>query len=383
MHNMTEVKQDEVVLTLDPFKEEVKQEVVAEAKEDNSKKKLLDEDVLTEAEKKMVNEFTKQINIEDTNVILQYGASAQQKMADFSEAALQNVKTKDLDEISGMLTDLIVELKGFDTDDKEKGLFALFKKQGNKIKALKAKYDDVNDNITKIVNQLEAHEITLYKDIATLDEMYNRNLVNFKELTMYIIAGEKKLQEARETTLQQLIDHAQETGLAEDSQKANDYAELCTRFEKKLYDLKLTREISIQMGPQIRLVQGSDTLMVEKIQSTIQNTIPLWKNQMVIALGLNHSMEAMKVQKEVSNMTNELLKSNADKLRVATTETAKESERGIVDIETLQHTNSQLIGTLDDVMKIQREGREKRQAAEAELLKIENELKQKLLEISR
>ena len=383
MHNMTEVKQDEVVLTLDPFKEEVKQEVVAEVKEDNSKKKLLDEDVLTEAEKKMVNEFTKQINIEDTNVILQYGASAQQKMADFSEAALQNVKTKDLDEISGMLTDLIVELKGFDTDDKEKGLFALFKKQGNKIKALKAKYDDVNDNITKIVNQLEAHEITLYKDIATLDEMYNRNLVNFKELTMYIIAGEKKLQEARETTLQQLIDHAQETGLAEDSQKANDYAELCTRFEKKLYDLKLTREISIQMGPQIRLVQGSDTLMVEKIQSTIQNTIPLWKNQMVIALGLNHSMEAMKVQKEVSNMTNELLKSNADKLRVATTETAKESERGIVDIETLQHTNTQLIGTLDDVMKIQREGREKRQAAEAELLKIENELKQKLLEISR
>ena len=383
MHNMTEVKQDEVVLTLDPFKEEVKQEVVAEVKEDNSKKKLLDEDVLTEAEKKMVNEFTKQINIEDTNVILQYGASAQQKMADFSEAALQNVKTKDLDEISGMLTDLIVELKGFDTDDKEKGLFALFKKQGNKIKALKAKYDDVNDNITKIVNQLEAHEITLYKDIATLDEMYNRNLVNFKELTMYIIAGEKKLQEARETTLQQLIDHAQETGLAEDSQKANDYAELCTRFEKKLYDLKLTREISIQMGPQIRLVQGSDTLMVEKIQSTIQNTIPLWKNQMVIALGLNHSMEAMKVQKGVSNMTNELLKSNADKLRVATTETAKESERGIVDIETLQHTNTQLIGTLDDVMKIQREGREKRQAAEAELLKIENELKQKLLEISR
>ncbi len=380
---MTEVKQDEVVLTLDPFKEEVKQEVVPEVKEDNSKKKLLDEDVLTEAEKKMVNEFTKQINIEDTNVILQYGASAQQKMADFSEAALQNVKTKDLDEISGMLTDLIVELKGFDTDDKEKGLFALFKKQGNKIKALKAKYDDVNDNITKIVNQLEAHEITLYKDIATLDEMYNRNLVNFKELTMYIIAGEKKLQEARETTLQQLIDHAQETGLAEDSQKANDYAELCTRFEKKLYDLKLTREISIQMGPQIRLVQGSDTLMVEKIQSTIQNTIPLWKNQMGIALGLNHSMEAMKVQKEVSNMTNELLKSNADKLRVATTETAKESERGIVDIETLQHTNTQLIGTLDDVMKIQREGREKRQAAEAELLKIENELKQKLLEISR
>ncbi len=381
---MTEVKQDEVVLTLDPFKEETKQEVVAEAKkEEETKKKLLDEDVLSEAEKKMVDEFTKQINIEDTNVILQYGASAQQKMADFSEAALQNVKTKDLDEISGMLTDLIVELKGFDTDDKDKGLFALFKKQGNKVKALKAKYDDVNDNINKIVNQLEAHEITLYKDIATLDEMYNRNLVNFKELTMYIIAGEKKLQEARETTLQELINHAQETGLAEDSQKANDYAELCTRFEKKLYDLKLTREISIQMGPQIRLVQGSDTLMVEKIQSTIQNTIPLWKNQMVIALGLNHSMEAMKVQKEVSNMTNELLKSNADKLRVATTETARESERGIVDIETLQHTNTQLIGTLDDVMKIQREGREKRQAAEAELYRIENELKNKLLEISR
>ena len=382
---MAEVKTDEVVLTLDPFNEAVKEEVVASTQEPSQAINLLDESSLTEAEKKMVDEFSKQIDISNTNVILQYGASAQQKMSDFSEAALQNVKTKDLDEISDMLSNLIVELKGFDIDEegKGKGLKNLFKKQANKLTIVKAKYDDVNDNINKIVNQLEAHEITLYKDIATLDEMYNRNLTNFKELTMYIIAGQKKLNEARETTLQELINHAQETGLAEDSQKANDFAELCNRFEKKLYDLKLTREISIQMGPQIRLVQSSDTLMVEKIQSTIQNTIPLWKNQMVIALGLNHSMEAMKVQQAVSDMTNELLKENADKLRVATTETAKESERGIVDIETLQHTNQQLIGTLDDVMRIQKEGREKRQAAEAELAKIETELKNKLIEISR
>ena len=381
---MSEVKTDEVVLTLDPFKEEVKEEVATVEDTAKEAKGYLDDVNLTDAEKKMVDEFSKTIDISNTNIILQYGSSAQQKMADFSEAALQNVKTKDLDEISDMLTGLIVQLKGFDLDDADKkGIKGWFKKSSKKATALMSKYDTVNDNITKIVNQLESHQITLYKDIATLDEMYNRNLTNFKELTMYIIAGQKKLDEARATTLQELIDKAQETGLAEDSQKANDFAELCNRFEKKLYDLKLTREVSIQMGPQIRLVQSSDTLMVEKIQSTIQNTIPLWKNQMVISLGLSHSMEAMKVQQAVSDMTNELLKENADKLRVATTETAKESERGIVDIETLQHTNEQLIGTLDDVMRIQKEGREKRQAAEAELARIETELKNKLIEISK
>ncbi|MPN08746.1 TelA-like protein [bioreactor metagenome] len=281
-----------------------------------------------------------------------------------------------------MITSLVVELKGFDLDEK-KGIIGLFKKSANKLQALKARYNDVDANIQTIVDHLEKHQYILYKDIAMLDEMYKRNLINFKELSMYIIAGQRKLDESRATTLKELVAKAQQSGLAEDSQKANDYAELCNRFEKKLYDLKLTREISIQMGPQIRLVQGSDTLMVEKIQSTIQNTIPLWKNQMVIALGLSHSQEAIKVQREVTDMTNELLKSNADRLRMATVETAKESERGIIDIETLQHTNEQLIGTLDDVMNIQKEGRIKRQAAEVELAKIEESLKQKLLEISK
>lgn len=366
------------VLTLEGLQQE-KEEA---EKVDVTAAVLIDDSILTEAEKKLVADFSQQIDINNTNVILQYGAAAQQKMAEFSETALQNVKTKDLNEVSGMITDLIVELKGFEIEE-EKGIFSFFKKTANKAQALKARYDDVSDNIQKIVDSLENHQVILYKDIALLDEMYDRNLLNFKELSMYIIAGQKKLEEARNVELQALIEKAQQTGLAEDSQKANDFAELCNRFEKKLYDLKLTREISLQMGPQIRLVQGSDSLMVEKIQSTLQNTIPLWKNQMVIALGLSHSQEAIKVQREVTNMTNELLKSNADNLRIATTETAKEAERGIIDIETLQHTNQQLIGTLDDIMNIQQEGRSKRQAAEVELARIEGELKQKLLEISK
>ncbi len=374
---MTNIKEKETpVLTLDPLMQEVSELDV------KTLTKSVDETNLTPEEKKMVDEFAQQIDISNTNVILQYGSGAQQKMAEFSESALQNVKTKDLDEVSDMITSLVVELKGFDLDEK-KGLIGLFQKSANKLQALKAKYNDVSVNIQTIVDHLERHQYTLYKDIAMLDEMYKRNLTNFKELSMYIIAGQKKLEEVRATTLQELIDKAQASGLPEDSQKANDFAELCNRFEKKLYDLKLTREISIQMGPQIRLVQGGDTLMVEKIQSTLQNTIPLWKNQMVIALGLSHSQEAIKVQREVTDMTNELLKSNADRLRMATVETAKESERGIVDIETLQHTNEQLIGTLDDVMIIQKEGRQKRQAAEVELARIEENLKKKLLEISK
>ena len=373
---MTELKTSETpVLTLDPLQQPVTK------MENDQIPTQIDETNLTDEEKKIVEDFAKQIDISNTNVILQYGSAAQQKMAEFSEAALKNVKTKDLDEVSGMITNLVVELKGFDLDEK-KGIIGLFKKSANRLRALKAQYDDVEVNIQKIVDQLEKHQYILYKDIAMLDEMYKRNLINFKELSMYIIAGQKKLEETRTSTLKELIEKAQKSGRAEDSQKANDFAELCNRFEKKLYDLKLTREISIQMGPQIRLVQGGDTLMVEKIQSTIQNTIPLWKNQMVIALGLSHSQEAIKVQREVTNMTNDLLKSNADRLRMATVETAKESERGIIDIETLQHTNEQLIGTLDDVMNIQKEGKAKRQAAEIELSRIEESLKQKLLEIS-
>ncbi len=364
------------VLTLDPIMQETQKMEVG------SVTKVIEEDNLSLEEKQLVENFAKQIDISNTNVILQYGSAAQQKMAEFSESALQNVKTKDLDEVSDMITNLVVELKGFDMDEK-KGIIGLFKKSVNKLQALKARYNDVNVNIEIIVDKLEKYQYVLYKDIAMLDEMYKRNLINFKELSMYIVAGQKKLDEARNNTLKELIARAQETGLAEDSQKANDFAELCNRFEKKLYDLKLTREISIQMGPQIRLVQGGDTLMVEKIQSTLQNTIPLWKNQMVIALGLSHSQEAIKVQREVTDMTNQLLKSNADRLRMATGEIARESERGIIDIETLQHTNEQLIGTLDDVMNIQKEGREKRQAAEVELAKIEANLKQKLLEISK
>ena len=369
---------NKITLTLEPKKEETP---VVEEEKIVVPIEISDKD-LTEEEKKMVEEFSKTIDITSNNIILTYGAEAQKKISDFSDSALSKVKTKDLGSVGDMIADLVVELKGFDASEtEEKGFFGLFKKTSNKITSLKARYDAAEVNVNKICEQLEEHQIVLLKDIAMLDELYERNLLNFKELTMYILAGKRKLEEVRNGQLKEMIAKAQKTGLAEDSQAANDLANQCDRFEKKLHDLQLTRMISIQMGPQIRLVQNNDTLMTEKIQSTLVNTIPLWKSQMVLALGLNHSKEAMEAQREVTQMTNTLLKKNAEVLKMATIETAKESERGVVEIETLQYTNQSLIETLEEVAQIQAEGRQKRQAAEAELARIEGELKDKLLDI--
>lgn len=344
-------------------------------------KNEMDDSMLSEEEKRMVSEFVEKIDLRNSNAILQYGAGTQKKMADFSEKALENVKTKDMGEIGDMIADLVTELKSFDVAEEEKGLGAFFKKRANKLTALKAKYDKTEVNVNKITGALEAHQIQLIKDAQMLDRMYDMNLTYFKELSMYILAGKKKLQDAREKELAELRAKAFASGLPEDAQAAKDYEGLIDRFEKKLHDLELTRTVALQTAPQIRLVQGSDTVMAEKIQSTIVNTIPLWKSQMVIALGVEHSTQAAEAQRAVSDMTNELLKKNADRLKVATIEAAKESERGIVDIETLKHTNESLITTLDEVMKIQTEGRAKRAAAEGELQNMENELKAKLLEI--
>ena len=344
-------------------------------------KNEMDDSMLSEEEKRMVNEFVEKIDLRNSNAILQYGAGTQKKMADFSDKALENVKTKDMGEIGDMITDLVTELKSFDVEEEEKGLGAFFQKRANKLTALKAKYDKTEVSVSKITTALEAHQIQLIKDAQMLDRMYDMNLTYFKELSMYILAGKKKLQDARENELTELRNKALASGLPEDAQAAKDYEGLIDRFEKKLHDLELTRTIALQTAPQIRLVQGSDTVMAEKIQSTIVNTIPLWKSQMVIALGVEHSTQAAEAQRAVSDMTNELLKKNADRLKVATVEAAKESERGIVDIETLKHTNESLISTLDEVMKIQNEGRAKRAAAESELQSMENELKAKLLEI--
>lgn len=344
-------------------------------------KNEMDDSMLSEEEKRMVSEFVEKIDLRNSNAILQYGAGTQKKMADFSEKALENVKTKDMGEIGDMIADLVTELKSFDIEEEEKGLGAFFKKRANKLTALKAKYDKTEVNVNKITEALETHQIQLIKDAQMLDRMYDMNLTYFKELSMYIIAGKKKLQSAREKELAELRAKALASGLPEDAQAAKDYEGLIDRFEKKLHDLELTRTVALQTAPQIRLVQGSDTVMAEKIQSTIVNTIPLWKSQMVIALGVEHSTQAAEAQRAVSDMTNELLKKNADRLKVATIEAAKESERGIVDIETLKHTNESLISTLDEVMKIQTEGRAKRAAAEGELQNMENELKAKLLEI--
>ncbi len=341
----------------------------------------LTEDILTEEERKMVDEFSKQIDLHDSNGIIQYGVGTQKKMADFSESALKTVKTKDLGEVGDMISGLVTELKSFDVDEDEKGFLGFFKKQGNKLNTMKAKYDKAEVNVGKICDVLEGHQRQLMKDVAMLDKMYELNLVYFKELSMYILAGKKRLEEVKATELKALIDKAQKSGLPEDAQAAKDMEELCTRFEKKLHDLELTRMISIQTAPQIRLVQSSDTLMVEKIQTTIVNTIPLWKSQMVIALGVEHANQAAEAQREVTDMTNELLKKNAEKLKMATVESAKASERGIVDLETLKSTNAALISTFDEVMKIQEEGRQKRRAAEEELNRMEFELKSKLLEI--
>ena len=379
-----------IQLTLTP--EEKKQENEAQLKaleeEQNAKMEAVAKDIyneakLSDAEKKMVEDFSNKIDITEANIVLQYGSEAQKKISDFSDTALDNVKTKDLGEVGTLLSNLVVELKGFDEKENDKGFLGIFKKAGNKVESLKAKYDKTEVNVNKIANVLEDHQIQLLKDIALLDQLYDRNQTNCKELTMYIIAGKKKLEKVRNEDLPALQAKAKESGLAEDAQAANDLQNACDRFEKKLYDLELTRQVSIQMAPQIRLVQNNDTLMTEKIQSTLVNTIPLWKNQMVLALGVSHSKEAMQAEREVNNMTNELLKKNAETLHQATVETAKESERCIVDLETLQHTNQELIATLDEVLQIQKEGHAKRAEAEKELARIESELHNKLLEINR
>ena len=365
-------------LTLDPAAAQAPQEPAKPAAPPVN----MDESLLSEAEKKAVEEFSRKIDITDSNLVLQYGAAAQKHVAGFSENALSSVRTKDLGEVGKSLSDLVVELKGFGQEEEEKkGLFGLFKKTGNKLEAMKAQYAKVEANVDKIARELEQHQVTLMKDVAMFDQMYELNLKYYKELTMYILAGKRRLAEVRDTELPALKARAEQTGAQEDAQKYNDLAQMCDRFEKKLHDLELTRMISVQMGPQTRLLQNNDTLMVEKIQSSLVNTSPLWKSQMVLALGLEHSRQATAAQSAVTEMTNTLLKKNADMLKMGTIETAREAERSVVDMETLQHTNQQLISTLDEVLNIQKEGAAKRRAAEAELGRIEGELKQKLLEL--
>lgn len=377
-----ELKEQIPTLTFEPFGEEQK---IAEEKQmlpqTEQEAPVFDESMLTEQERGMVDDFADKIQLNNSSQILQYGAGAQKKMADFSEKALDNVRTKDLGEIGDMLSNVVTELKSFDMEEEEKGFLGMFKKSANKLTAMKAKYAKAEVNIEQICKLLEQHQVQLLKDIAVLDKMYELNRTYFKELSMYILAGKKKLAKVEREDLAGLQRKAQESGFPEDAQAANDLAALINRFEKKLHDLELTRMISIQMAPQIRLVQGSDISMTEKIQSTLVNTVPLWKSQMVIALGIAHSGQAAKAQREVTDMTNELLRKNAANLKMATIETARESERGVVDIETLKVTNESLISTLDEVMKIQTEGRQKRQEAEKELNRIENQLKQKLLSL--
>ena len=380
------MEEEKIVLTLNPQGDPVA-EAIAQVQEETATEVApapLDSSSLTREELQMVEDFAKKIDITQTDTVMQYGASAQKKIADFSDSTLNNIKTKDLGEIGNMISDLVVELKGFDIDQEEKGFFSLFnvfKKAGNSFTQLKARYDDAELNVTKVANLLEDHQITLLKDITVLDELYERNIQNKKELTMYIMAGQKKLKHAQEVELPALVEREKQTGDEEDAQRANDYANLINRFEKKLHDLELTRMVSIQMAPQIRLIQNNDTLMAEKIQSTLTNTIPLWKSQMVLALGLQHSQDAIKAEEEVDRVTNELLRKNAEKLKTSTIDTAKASERSIVEVETLKFTNQSLIDTLDEVLKIQDEGRTKRAAAEVELRKLEEELKAKLLEV--
>ena len=340
----------------------------------------VDESMLTEQEKKAVDEFAKKIDITDTNLVLNYGVAAQKSVATFSENALSSVRNKDLGEVGETLSNLVVEVKGFGQEEK-KGFAGLFHKQKDKLELMRAQYGKAETSVNRIVSELEKHQVTLMKDIAMLDQMYELNLKYYKELTMYIIAGKKRLAEVRSGELEELRKKAEASGLAEDAQAYNDYAQKCERFEKKLHDLELTRMVSLQMGPQTRLLQNNDTLMVEKIQSSLVNTIPLWKSQMVLALGMEHSRQATAAQSAVTETTNELLKKNADMLKMGTIATAKEAERSIVDIETLQHTNEQLVSTLDEVVNIQREGAQKRKEAEAELGRIEGELKQKLMEL--
>ena len=375
MTNEFDTLQKTPVLTLEPFAEEKKVPEVVEEKEE-----VLDETILTAEEKEAVENFASQIDLTNSSVILQYGAGTQKKMADFSENALESERTKDLGEVGELLSGVVGQLKDFD-EEEEKGFLGIFKRTSNKLQNLKAKYAKAETNINQICKALESHQVQLMKDVAILDKMYELNLTYFKELSMYILAGKKKLQEVRDTKLKEMVQKAQASGLPEDAQAAKDMDAMCNRFEKKIHDLELTRTISIQTAPQIRLVQSNDTLMVEKIQSTLVNTIPLWKSQMVLALGVEHSAQAAEAQREVTDMTNELLKKNAEKLKLSTIETAKESERGIVEMETLRATNESLISTLDEVMRIQQEGRQKRQEAEVEMQRLETELKQKLLQM--
>lgn len=366
-------------LTFDTVPETKEELVVVEEVKAES---AYDESTLSAEEKKMVEEFVEKIDLKNSNAIMQYGAGAQKKIADFSENALDSVRTKDLGEVGSLLSSVVVELKGFDAEE-EKGFLGLFKKAGHKTEALKAKYAKAETNINKMSDALESHQVQLMKDTTMLDKMYEMNKNYFKELTMYILAGKKKLAEMNEVTLPQIRAKAEASGLPEDAQEVNDTLAMIDRFEKKIHDLELTRNISLQMAPQIRLIQNNDVLMSEKIQSTLVNTIPLWKSQMVIALGMSHSLDAAKAQREVADMTNELLKKNAAALKQSTIETAKEAERGIVDIQTLTETNQSLISTLDEVMKIQEEGKAKRAQAEVELNRIENEMKERLLSMRK
>ncbi len=367
------------VLTLDPTAE-VKEEVVLKEAEEVTAPQIVQ---LTPEEQKIVDEFATQIDLTNTHQVIQYGAASQKKIAEFSESALNNVRTKDMGEVGELLTNVIAELKAFEDEEETKGFFGFFKKSSNKLEVMKAKYDKADANIDKIVGAMENHQITLLKDIAVLDKMYDLNLNYFRELTMYILAGKQKLESAKANELPALIAKAEQSGLPEDTQAAKDFSAQIDRFEKKIYDLELTRTVALQMAPQIRLIQNNNMAMSEKIQSTLVNTIPLWKSQMVIAIGLGHSADAAKAQREVTDMTNQLLKKNADALKIATIETAKEAERGIIDVETLTQTNQVLISTFDEVMKIQEDGRAKRAAAEVELQRIENEMRDKLLTMSK
>ncbi len=366
-------------LTLEPDLVEEPQLAVAE--ETALQQPQVEEPALTPQEREMVAQFAAKIDVENTAQILQYGAGTQKKMADFSDAALANARTQDLGEVGDLIVSVVGELKGMDADEEKKGFLGFFRKQADKLETMKSRYAKAEVNVEKIADALEQHQVRLLKDSALLDKMYEQNLAYFKELTMYILAGKQKLQEVRTGKLQELEQQAKASGLAEDAQAAKDLADKCARFEKKIHDLELTRAISIQTAPQIRMIQNNDNVMVEKIQTTLMNTIPLWKNQMVLALGIAHSTEAAQAQRQVTDITNALLKQNAEKLHMASVETAKEAERGIVDIETLKKTNAELIQTLDDVMKIQAEGRTQRLAAEAEMAKMENDLKAKLLQI--
>ncbi len=377
-HDFTKIETPS--LTLEPELETKPETDLAPVAETKVEEPKIPEPVLTAEEQQLVNDFAAKIDVENTAQILQYGAGTQKKMADFSDAALANVRAQDLGEVGDLLVNVVGELQGFDAEE-EKGFLGFFKKQTNKLELMKARYDKAEVSVEKISDTLQQHQVRLLKDSAMLDQMYEQNLAYFKELTMYILAGKKKLEEVRAGKLAELEETAKRTGLAEDVQAAKDLADKCQRFEKKIYDLELTRAISIQTAPQIRMIQNNDNVMVEKIQTTLVNTIPLWKNQMVISLGIAHSTEAAKAQRQVNDVTNALLQANAKKLHVASVETAKEAERGIVDIETLKKTNAELIQTLDDVMKIQRDGRAQRLAAEVEMAKMETELKNKLLQI--